>query len=514
MNTKQKGTNTMKQAKYILLSLAALTGLAACSSDSDFAPSSRSEGNAVVVKASVGKAGIFTRTNPAGTDKEQAKFNDGDVISLTDGQKTVNYTLSGTTWNPTAGEYLTWHSTSVDFKAYYPLSVNGATNSYAVGNVATDQSSDANLAASDYMTATATAAKETNDHTLDLTFERKTARIVVNIAGYNNQFYGLHASVGAVTINGKIATDGTASGGINPYMVKPDQYVALVCPAEGNDADDFISIVVNHDDVGSAAHHSLVSKGHPKFEAGKSYTFNLTVGKDKLTIEDVTVEDWATGAAITGGEAMDAGYFGLKVTSEDLGKVVTTTGQLYSSVAEAQAEGKDPVAMIAYVGDDTGDGTYNHGLAIALKSARTNNKDFDMDCGSGIYEVRVDWVKDINVALSNYNVDRPQYSGDWRLPSVKDLKHIFASFGGDNYTDEMPTSGQKGNPGVFATKMEECGGDVFPPLSKYDDGQGFLYTTDSDSKHNSWGFCINNTRRDYGWQLGITYSSIRPVFAF
>lgn len=514
MNTKQKGTNTMKQAKYIFLSLAALTGLAACSSDSDLAPSSRSEGNAVVVKASVGKAGIFTRTNPAGTAEEQAKFNDGDVISLTDGQKTVNYTLSGTKWNSTAGEYLTWHSDNVDFEAYYPLSVNGATNSYAVGNVAKDQSTKEALAASDYMTAAATDAKDDDDHTLNLTFERKTARIVVNIVHYNNQFDGLNASVGEITINGKIATDGTADGGINPYMVKPDQYVALVCPAEGNDADDFISIVVNHDDDGSATQHSLVSTGHPKFEAGKSYTFNLTVGKDKLTIENVTVEDWATGAEIPGGEAEDASYFGLKITENDLGKVVTTDGQLYPTKAEAEAAGKDPVAMIAYVGDDTGDGTYNHGLAVALKSARTNNDAYDVDCGNGIYEVRVDWVEDMNVALSNYNVGRPQYSGDWRLPSVKDLKHIFASFGGDKYTDEMPTNNQEGNPGDFATKMKDCGGDAFPPLSAYREGQGFFYTTDSDSKHDSWGFRINNMRSGYAWKLGITSSSIRPVFAF
>ena len=35
---------------------------------------------------------------------------------------------------------------------------------------------------------------------------------------------------------------------------------------------------------------------------GKSYTYNLTVGKEKLEIESVTVEDWSNGETIPGGE--------------------------------------------------------------------------------------------------------------------------------------------------------------------------------------------------------------------
>ena len=37
-------------------------------------------------------------------------------------------------------------------------------------------------------------------------------------------------------------------------------------------------------------------------EAGKSYTYNLTVGKDKVAINDINVKDWTTGE-ITGGKA-------------------------------------------------------------------------------------------------------------------------------------------------------------------------------------------------------------------
>lgn len=41
----------------------------------------------------------------------------------------------------------------------------------------------------------------------------------------------------------------------------------------------------------------------PDMDSGKSYTFNLTVGKEKLEIESVTVADWSNQEIITGGEA-------------------------------------------------------------------------------------------------------------------------------------------------------------------------------------------------------------------
>ena len=49
-----------------------------------------------------------------------------------------------------------------------------------------------------------------------------------------------------------------------------------------------------------------------------------------------------------------------------VGSVVTTDGNVYPTVAAANADTKTAAAVIAYVGSETGDATYNHGLAIAL----------------------------------------------------------------------------------------------------------------------------------------------------
>ena len=39
------------------------------------------------------------------------------------------------------------------------------------------------------------------------------------------------------------------------------------------------------------------------YDVGKSYTYRLTVGKEKLEPGEVTVADWSGSAVITGGEA-------------------------------------------------------------------------------------------------------------------------------------------------------------------------------------------------------------------
>ena len=60
------------------------------------------------------------------------------------------------------------------------------------------------------------------------------------------------------------------------------------------------------------------------------------------------------------------------VTSDYIGSVVTTDGNVYATVADATTATKTAVAVIAYVGSDNGEAApYNHGLALALSDAST-----------------------------------------------------------------------------------------------------------------------------------------------
>lgn len=57
------------------------------------------------------------------------------------------------------------------------------------------------------------------------------------------------------------------------------------------------------------------------------------------------------------------------VTSDYVGSVIGSDGKVYIDVVSALAAGTKASAIIAYVGNDTGDADYKHGLAIAMKDA-------------------------------------------------------------------------------------------------------------------------------------------------
>lgn len=298
----------MKKTSYILLAFAAMLGLGSCSSDVDTVEPQRS-GNAVVVNAQVGAGSIFTRTSPIGTDDEQTQFNADDQIALSDGTKTVNYTLGadGKTWSATtAGEALLWltNKQEMTFQAYYPITRRG--NSFEQGSVATSQGTLRELRASDYMTATKTAS-EPDNHTLNLEFERRTARVVVNIVGYNDQFDEVtDKNVVSVEVFGSRNSSTTEpyTDGIYAYNMptadKPNgggkQFVALVFPTDAKANSRFLRLT-----VGEIGRQDMLVTGIPQLEAGKSYSYDLTIGKNTVKVESVSVSDWTDGDPIDTG---------------------------------------------------------------------------------------------------------------------------------------------------------------------------------------------------------------------
>lgn len=288
---------------YIVPAIAVMLGISSCSTDNDIATAAgnTTTDNAVIIRASVGSNSIFTRTNPAGTDAEQqAKFNAGDQINVSNGSGSVNYTLGsdGSTWSATTSrEFLKWSSEAVNFQAYYPVATG---NTFASGTLPTDQSTVENIAKADYMTADTTVSKEPTDHTLNLTFKRKAARVIVKIAGYKNQYDATTTKVIGVKVYSQTAIPASGDySAITTYNNGTD-FIALVAPASANSTQQFLEITV--EDINGVKEETVT--GIPAMEAGKSYTYSITVGKDKATIENVTVTDWTTGNVIPGGKAL------------------------------------------------------------------------------------------------------------------------------------------------------------------------------------------------------------------
>ena len=293
--------------------------LAACSNEEEQGINTLS--NVVEVTANVGKNSIFTRSNPVGkTEEALSVFNDGDLIRILTNGKTVNYTKSGDNWIPENGDYLCWTGGVQDFRAIYPYSASENTvNTVYSGYVSADQSTLDKIAKSDYMWTSRTEPKAPQDRMLELYFQRQTARVVVRVSSFGNEFDGLKPVLTDVKVYSKLHVSAEKQVGENENIEEitaykdptPDEngnnvFYALVAPGEKKDGENFLKLTVtyNDEDGNPTLSKDLFVKGIPAHEYAQSYTYNVKIGKDKAAVGNVKVTDWSTGSVIEGGDAV------------------------------------------------------------------------------------------------------------------------------------------------------------------------------------------------------------------
>ena len=281
---------TMKIMRRLMGCAAAILALSACSESEDLLSAFHSDPNAVRITAQVGKASAdgFTRSNPLGTAEEQAKFNENDEISVqAEGQDAVTYKLVAVgnkkEWQPQDGKFLKWESETMNFTAYYPASYSGTITQPM------KYDSENDLAANDFMSYTGKQSN-TKGNQLTLTMKREMARVVVEIAGFNDQYAG--ASIDNV--------NSLSICGIKAYKHGDNKFYALIKPCEAQNSETFISL-----DVADGASKTTTETltGIPALTAGNSYTYKLTVGKNKISVSGITVANWNTGTITEGSKA-------------------------------------------------------------------------------------------------------------------------------------------------------------------------------------------------------------------
>ena len=274
---------TMKIMKRMMGLAAAILALSACSESEDLLSAFHSDPNAVRITAEVGKASAngFTRSYPLGaTEADQKKFKEGDEISVkADGQDAVTYQLNGNEWQPQGGKFLKWESDKMNFTAYYPASFDGNLDKVTLPK----EYDEASLAANDFMSYYGLQTN-TNGNQLTLTMNRMMARVVVEIAGFKDQYAG--ATVNSLSICG-----------IKAYKHTDGKFYALIKPCEAQNSATFLSLDVAEGE--SKTTETLT--GIPALAAGNSYTYKLKVGKNKISVSGITVANW-TGGTITGGK--------------------------------------------------------------------------------------------------------------------------------------------------------------------------------------------------------------------
>lgn len=308
----------MKITKYIG-ALAFVAMFAACSNEEEQGINTLS--NVVEVTANVGKNSIFTRSNPVGkTEEALSVFNDGDLIRILTNGKTVNYTKSGDNWIPENGDYLCWTGGVQEFKAIYPYSASENTvNTIYSGYVSADQSTLDKIAKSDYMWTSRIDAKAPQDRMLELYFQRQTARVVVRVSSFGNEFDGLKPVLTDVKVYSKLHVSAEEQVGENENIEEitaykdptPDEngnnvFYALVAPGEKKDGENFLKLTVtyNDEDDNPTLSKDLFVKGIPAHEKSQSYTYNVKIGKDNAAVGNVNVTNWSTGSVIEGGDAV------------------------------------------------------------------------------------------------------------------------------------------------------------------------------------------------------------------
>ena len=386
---------TIKIMKRLMGCAAAILALTACSESEDLLVAYHSDSKAVHITAQVGKASAdgFTRSNPLGaTAEEQAKFNENDEISVkADDQDAVTYKLVGSEWQPQGSKFLKWEKETMNFTAYYPATFNGTITQ------PTEYTSPESLAAADFMSFTGNVTNSGNN-SLTLTMERKMARVVVEIADFNDQ-YTKNATVKSVTINGNIKaykheTDGKFYALINPNSI-PD----ATAP--------FFTLEV--EDGTSKTTETLTTT--PTFAAGKSYTYKLTVGKNKVSIKGITVANWNTGTITDNGKAEQIiRYVTFTAEAEQKFKMTTSGNYTISGLQYSVKNGKwqDVVANTEITfGGANGDlrlrGTNPNGTAngYGAYSTITFTKDALVAC-TGDIRTLLDW--------NNYNKVETHYA--------------------------------------------------------------------------------------------------------
>ena len=163
--------------------------------------------------------------------------------------------------------------------------------------------------------------------------------------------------------------------------------------------------------------------------SGKVTTLGLIVGREELTLDEVSVEDWG---------AVDTGLGDLEMEEEGpgitVGQVIGDDGKIYA--ADKLPGGVTAVAMICYVSGD-------HGLALALAD-----------------EGEMNW----NTAKTTCAAKTPTVPGcTWKLASKDEWNNMITATGGYAVLRD-------GFSGVGGTNMQA---DQY--WSSTDDGSGHTY---------------------------------------
>ena len=301
---------------------------------------------------------------------------------------------------------------------------------------------------------------------IQMQLERKMARVIVRISGFGSQYTDDQKTVSNVRIYSEASgiADGNPTGSsteIQPYAQgdggQGSTYTALVVPGYGDSGARFIQLT---DGEGS----TLLVKGIPELEAGNSYTFNLVVGKNRIEVASVTVQDWTTGEILAGGQAVEQGSAKAPAVTPNIAQADCTFSPSNGKSTLSNANITTSMEYSADNGTTWTDVTSNGSIAsLAAGTVQIRVKETVDNLASEAVSITVPEVLHINELVGPYTGDRltcEYYAGEtWQaLVDRYDLIKVYsgrAAFGGDGFIYDESGSAVQVTALVDNTKIYE-----------------------------------------------------------
>ena len=352
----------MKTLRYI--ALAALTlSFAACEQE-DINPAVQGDPDAVKINATIGAL----QTRVAYGENGATTFTNGDAIKVVNLMRTskneATYTTTdGTNWTTT--DAMVWNSSSKNkFQAWYPVADY---SSYDTFTIPTDQSDATKLASADWMTASTEEIDKPGNGVLDLNFQHRLAKVTVNLT-FSSQYPEGCQHVSDFTFY----TNEETQQAITPLANSETSYTAILRPGEYADESYFIFLVM--DDIDEHYVLGKTTTSAINLEAGKHYTFTLKVGKDVVSIDEVTVADWEE-EDIDGGvaeEVIPNTFDATAMTAEQLNAAVTKALDYgHTELAITLAADADATMFSAITSALAADGIEEGSIDLTISGAKT-----------------------------------------------------------------------------------------------------------------------------------------------
>ena len=235
--------------------------------------------------------------------------------------------------------------------------------------------------------------------------------------GYGNIYVESGTQINLVTTPAENYHLASLSDGTNTYDVDDDGKVTITMP----DADLTLTAEFAENTYDVSLNKTGLDEGEPALWKAKS------TNVAEVNLGEADLKGVKKGQTVTVTYSGDRKVIGVKaekkggaagkpvseITSEDIFKVIASDGIIYDNIAAAESAGTVAQGLIVYVGSNTGNENYKHGLALALNDENNNTQ------GEAIN------------ACNAKNTSTPIVDALWILPSKDQWNTMFNAAGGD-----------------------------------------------------------------------------------